>query len=207
MFPQPFKNLFCCIFFFKDRILLSIFGWPGPCYVDQAGLECTEILLLLPPEQVLGLTGCTAWLLLSHLQFQKQQADNKHVYDLGLRLSPGNSSLQAIIHHHKAALQSRSNHLRRNRDALGLTAGEHYRARQRQLSIRPHRGQLSLPPCSVLTLAFTLKLTSLPGRGLVAGGLHHVCFSMWPGWLNLPSLLPTITHLLISLLQRPGWAS
>ena len=35
---------------FGDRILLPILGWPGTCYVDQAGLELTEIYLPLPPK-------------------------------------------------------------------------------------------------------------------------------------------------------------
>lgn len=37
---------------FEYKVLLTL-GWPGICYVDQAGLEPTEIYLFLLPR-VLG---------------------------------------------------------------------------------------------------------------------------------------------------------
>lgn len=84
--------------------LLCRSGWPE---------THTEILLPLPPEWVLGLMVCAiTCLLLSHLHFQNSRLMDKHVYNLGL-CPASNMSLQAIIHHHKAALQS----WRRNRDA------------------------------------------------------------------------------------------
>jgi hypothetical protein len=43
----------CCCWFlvsFWDRVSLCSPGWPGTCFVDQAGLELTEICLPLPPQ-------------------------------------------------------------------------------------------------------------------------------------------------------------
>ena len=41
------------LFFFLAHFtgfLIPFPGWPGTCYVDQAGLKLTEIYLPLPPE-------------------------------------------------------------------------------------------------------------------------------------------------------------
>ena len=39
-----------CLFDFQDRVSLCSAGYPFTVYVDQVGLELTEILLSLPPE-------------------------------------------------------------------------------------------------------------------------------------------------------------
>jgi hypothetical protein len=57
MLRQIFKCLFVCllaIFVFQDRVSLCSPGCPGAHFVDQAGLELTEICLPLP-HRVLGL--------------------------------------------------------------------------------------------------------------------------------------------------------
>ena len=41
---------FFCFFVFRDRVFLCSPGCPGTYSVGQAGLELTEILLLLPPK-------------------------------------------------------------------------------------------------------------------------------------------------------------
>ena len=38
------------VFIFQDRVSLCVPGRLRTCSVDQASLECTEILLLMPPE-------------------------------------------------------------------------------------------------------------------------------------------------------------
>jgi hypothetical protein len=48
------KFCFCLVFFFLDRLSLCSPDWPGTSYANQAGLELTELLLLLP----LGLKAC-----------------------------------------------------------------------------------------------------------------------------------------------------
>ena len=49
----------CLLFFFKTGFLcVTAVGFPGTCFVDQAGLELTEIRLYLPPECWLGFKVC-----------------------------------------------------------------------------------------------------------------------------------------------------
>jgi hypothetical protein len=35
---------------FQDKVSLYSLGYTGTCFIDRAGLECTEVCLPLPPK-------------------------------------------------------------------------------------------------------------------------------------------------------------
>jgi hypothetical protein len=47
---ELFLRVSAWFWFLQDRVSLFGLDWPGTCFVDQAGLEFTEICLPLPPE-------------------------------------------------------------------------------------------------------------------------------------------------------------
>lgn len=57
LFSVPFL-LFVYLYVVRDKVLLYSSGCPGICYVEQAGSECLEVCLALPPH-VLRLNMCT----------------------------------------------------------------------------------------------------------------------------------------------------